>query len=119
MIGTGYVKRMARYNRWQNENLYFCADRLSDEARRQDRAAFFGSIHGTDGTQSSPFQSDLVSQSTSYVRAERNLVGYGDRTVTRTSVPTCSRCALAPSLSWSHSPRCQCFDLAKSSLPSE
>jgi uncharacterized damage-inducible protein DinB len=47
MIGTGYVKRMARYNRWQNDNLYSCADRLSDETRRQDRGAFFGSIHGT------------------------------------------------------------------------
>ncbi|HEU0148723.1 MAG TPA: DinB family protein, partial [Bradyrhizobium sp.] len=47
MIGTGYVKRMARYNRWQNENLYSCADRLSDEARQQERGAFFGSIHGT------------------------------------------------------------------------
>jgi uncharacterized damage-inducible protein DinB len=47
MIGTGYIKRMARYNSWQNENLYSCADRLSDEARRQDRGAFFGSIHGT------------------------------------------------------------------------
>jgi uncharacterized damage-inducible protein DinB len=47
MIGTGYVKRMARYNSWQNENLYSAADRLSDEARRQDRGAFFGSIHAT------------------------------------------------------------------------
>ncbi|GAC1561288.1 MAG: DinB family protein [Beijerinckiaceae bacterium] len=47
MIGTGYVQRMARYNRWQNENLYSAADRLSDEARRQERGAFFGSIHGT------------------------------------------------------------------------
>jgi uncharacterized damage-inducible protein DinB len=47
MIGTGYIKRMARYNSWQNENLYSCADRLSDQARRHDRGAFFGSIHGT------------------------------------------------------------------------
>jgi uncharacterized damage-inducible protein DinB len=47
MIGTGYVKRMARYNSWQNENLYSAADRLPDEARRQERGAFFGSIHGT------------------------------------------------------------------------
>ena len=47
MIGTGYIKRMARYNCWQNENLYSCADRLPDEARRQERGAFFGSIHGT------------------------------------------------------------------------
>ena len=47
MIGTGYVQRMARYNSWQNENLYSCADRLPDEARRQERGAFFGSIHAT------------------------------------------------------------------------
>jgi uncharacterized damage-inducible protein DinB len=47
MIGTGYVQRMARYNAWQNENLYSCAERLPDEARRRERGAFFGSIHGT------------------------------------------------------------------------
>jgi uncharacterized damage-inducible protein DinB len=47
MIGTGYVQRMARYNAWQNQNLYSCAERLPDEARRQERGAFFGSIHGT------------------------------------------------------------------------
>ncbi len=47
MIGTGYVKRMAHYNSWQNDNLYSAADRLSDEARRQNRGAFFGSIHAT------------------------------------------------------------------------
>jgi uncharacterized damage-inducible protein DinB len=38
---------MAEYNRWQNENLYAAADALSDVARKQPRAAFFGSIHGT------------------------------------------------------------------------
>ena len=42
-----YVQRMARYNRWQNENLYGVADRLSDAERRADRGAFFKSIHGT------------------------------------------------------------------------
>jgi len=47
MIDAAYARRMARYNRWQNENLYGTADRLSDEARRQERGAFFGSIHGT------------------------------------------------------------------------
>jgi uncharacterized damage-inducible protein DinB len=47
MIGTGYVQRMARYNSWQNDNLYSAAGRLSDAARRQDVGAFFGSIHGT------------------------------------------------------------------------
>ena len=47
MIGAGYVQRMARYNRWQNENLYTVADALSDTERRRDRGAFFGSIHAT------------------------------------------------------------------------
>jgi uncharacterized damage-inducible protein DinB len=47
MIDTGYVQRMARYNRWQNENLYGVADTLSDAERRRERGAFFGSIHAT------------------------------------------------------------------------
>jgi uncharacterized damage-inducible protein DinB len=38
---------MARYNRWQNENLYRAADSLSDAQRKEQRGAFFGSIHGT------------------------------------------------------------------------
>jgi uncharacterized damage-inducible protein DinB len=47
MIDPAYVRRMARYNRWQNENLYGVADALSEDARRQERGAFFGSIHKT------------------------------------------------------------------------
>jgi uncharacterized damage-inducible protein DinB len=47
MIDPGYVQRLARYNRWQNENLYGVADSLSDAERRRERGAFFGSIHGT------------------------------------------------------------------------
>jgi uncharacterized damage-inducible protein DinB len=47
MIDAAYVQRMARYNRWQNANLYTVADRLSDAERRLDRGAFFGSIHAT------------------------------------------------------------------------
>jgi uncharacterized damage-inducible protein DinB len=47
MIDTAYVRRMARYNRWQNANLYGVADALSDEERRRERGAFFGSIHKT------------------------------------------------------------------------
>jgi uncharacterized damage-inducible protein DinB len=47
MIDAAYVQRMARYNRWQNENLYGVADRLSDAERRRERGAFFGSIHKT------------------------------------------------------------------------
>jgi uncharacterized damage-inducible protein DinB len=47
MIDRTYVARMARYNRWQNENLYGVADRLPDEERRRNRGAFFGSIQKT------------------------------------------------------------------------
>ena len=47
MIGVDYVRRMARYNRWQNENLYGAADGLTDEERHRERGAFFGSIHRT------------------------------------------------------------------------
>ena len=47
MITPEYVRMMAGYNRWQNGNLYSCADQLSDPQRREQRGAFFGSIHGT------------------------------------------------------------------------
>jgi uncharacterized damage-inducible protein DinB len=35
----------ARYNRWMNAKVYDTAALLSDEERKRDRAAFFGSIH--------------------------------------------------------------------------
>lgn len=38
---------MARYNAWQNLSIYGAARELSEEARQQDRGAFFGSIQGT------------------------------------------------------------------------
>ncbi len=47
MIDPVYVQRMARYNRWQNENLYGAASTLTDAQRKEQRGAFFGSIHGT------------------------------------------------------------------------
>jgi uncharacterized damage-inducible protein DinB len=47
MIDLGYVQRLARYNRWQNESLYGAADTLSDAERKRARGAFFGSIHAT------------------------------------------------------------------------
>jgi uncharacterized damage-inducible protein DinB len=37
----------ARYNRWMNAKVYAAAARLSDEERKRDRGAFFGSIHRT------------------------------------------------------------------------
>jgi uncharacterized damage-inducible protein DinB len=47
MITPDYVRTMAAYNAEMNRRLYDAAARLSDEARRQDRGAFWGSIHGT------------------------------------------------------------------------
>lgn len=47
MISPDYVRTMARYNAWQNENLFGAAGKLDDAARRADRKAFFGSIHRT------------------------------------------------------------------------
>jgi uncharacterized damage-inducible protein DinB len=47
MITPAYVRAMAGYNRWQNQNLYGSADLLTDAQRKQHRGAFFGSIHGT------------------------------------------------------------------------
>lgn len=47
MITPAFAATMARYNRWQNDNLLAAADTLTDEGRRADRGAFFGSIHGT------------------------------------------------------------------------
>jgi uncharacterized damage-inducible protein DinB len=38
---------LARYNAWFNERLYDACERLTDEERRRDRGAFFGSVHGT------------------------------------------------------------------------
>ena len=36
---------LARYNSWFNERLYDACERLTDEERKRDRGAFFGSIH--------------------------------------------------------------------------
>jgi len=38
-------RAFARYNRWMNGKVYAAAARLSDEERKRDRGAFFGSIH--------------------------------------------------------------------------
>ena len=47
MIAPDYVRTMARYNAWQNAEIFRAADGLEDAARRRDRGAFFGSIHKT------------------------------------------------------------------------
>ncbi len=47
MITVEYARKMARYNHWQNVQVYAAAAKLTDDVRRQDRGSFFGSIHGT------------------------------------------------------------------------
>jgi uncharacterized damage-inducible protein DinB len=42
-----HCRALARYNRWMNEKVYAAAARLTDDARKQDRGAFFKSIHAT------------------------------------------------------------------------
>ena len=47
MIGTEYCQAMAAYNGWMNRKVYEAAAKLTDEQRKADRGAFFGSIHRT------------------------------------------------------------------------
>ena len=47
MIDPSFCQVMARYNTWQNQSLMAAADMLSDDERRLDRGAFFGSISAT------------------------------------------------------------------------
>lgn len=47
MITVEYCRMMAEYNVWMNERLYQCCQAMEDTARKKDRGAFFGSIHGT------------------------------------------------------------------------
>jgi len=42
-----WLGALARYNHWMNEKLFALAATLSDEERKRDQGAFFGSIHGT------------------------------------------------------------------------
>lgn len=42
-----YAIAMAHYNRWMNEKIYTAVAPLTDAERKQDRGAFFVSIHGT------------------------------------------------------------------------
>ena len=47
MIDQAFVARMARYNRWQNESLYGVAAGFTEDERRRERGAFWGSIQKT------------------------------------------------------------------------
>ncbi|WP_069299336.1 DinB family protein [Neptunicoccus sediminis] len=46
-LTADWLRMMARYNSWQNDWMLSAAATLSDDARRQDRGAFFGSVSGT------------------------------------------------------------------------
>ena len=47
MITPQYCQTMAAYNGWMNRKLYEAAAQLTDGQRKEDRGAFFGSIHRT------------------------------------------------------------------------
>ena len=42
-----HFRTLAAYNRWSNVRLYDACAGLGDAARKQDRGAYFGSIHNT------------------------------------------------------------------------
>lgn len=46
-ITPAYARKMADYNRWMNDGIYKACGTLDDATLRQDRGAFFGSIHAT------------------------------------------------------------------------
>lgn len=41
------AQELAQYNKWMNQKLYQAAQSLTDTERKQDRGAFFKSVHGT------------------------------------------------------------------------
>ncbi|MBU8538765.1 DinB family protein [Falsiroseomonas tokyonensis] len=47
MVTVEWVRLMAAYNAEMNRRLYGAASGLTDAQRREDRGAFFGSVHGT------------------------------------------------------------------------
>jgi len=47
VITADYCQTMAEYNLWMNERLYELCASISDDERKQDKGAFFGSIHQT------------------------------------------------------------------------
>lgn len=47
MIDSAYCQLMADYNSWMNRKLYEVCAQIPDVRRKEDRGAFFKSIHGT------------------------------------------------------------------------
>ena len=46
-IDPGLYQRLAAYNAWMTDKAYVAADQMSDADRKQDRGAFFKSVHST------------------------------------------------------------------------
>ncbi|MCV0428685.1 MAG: damage-inducible protein DinB [Roseibium sp.] len=46
-VDTALFQRMAAYNAWMTDKAYEAAEKMSDAERRQDRGAFFKSVHST------------------------------------------------------------------------
>jgi len=47
LVNPGFVRTMAAYNAEMNRRHYAAAGRIPDAARRAERGAFWGSLHGT------------------------------------------------------------------------
>jgi uncharacterized damage-inducible protein DinB len=47
LVTPPFVRTMAAYNAEMNRRIYAAAGRIPDATRRQDRGAFWGSLHGT------------------------------------------------------------------------
>ncbi len=47
LVNPVFVRTMAAYNAEMNRRLYAAAERIPDPARREQRGAFWGSLHGT------------------------------------------------------------------------
>jgi uncharacterized damage-inducible protein DinB len=47
LVSPVFVRTMAAYNAEMNRRLYYAAERIPDPARREERGAFWGSLHGT------------------------------------------------------------------------
>ncbi|WP_417687762.1 DinB family protein [Roseibium sp.] len=46
-IDPALYQRMAQYNLWMTGKVYSAADKMSDSERKEDRGAFFKSVHST------------------------------------------------------------------------
>jgi len=47
MKSADYIQTMCEYNRWMNERLFDVCATIPDETRKENKGAFFHSIHGT------------------------------------------------------------------------